>query len=451
MRKILMTVAAACTFSAATMAQGPHELAVIVNARSSDSLKIAMEYASLRAVPQANLIMLDTIGDEDGLTLSPADFRKKIWDPVNAELEKREIKDRILALAYSAGFPTTVSTDPAISITGMTFLRCEPPAKRDDIERAFYASPLYADPIRPGVAGQRSRSLDRLKGMALGSMPLPSFFLAYTGERGSSLSDALACLKTASAADFSAPTGTVFFVTSEDVRSKQREWQYPETKRELAAMGVRCIIQAGLPEEEKDILGVMAGMASLQPAGIGKFAPGAFADHLTSFAAVFSSSDQTKCTEWLKAGAAGSAGTVVEPYALWPKFPHARIFVHYASGCTLLESFYQSVLCPLQTLPIGDPLCKPWAPKPEITLSGLPAGELKEAVTCSAEAAYSNPVFTADIEWYIDDKFASKGKTLELDPAGLEPGKHTLRIVAARTGSVRAQAFVLKEFTAAAK
>jgi hypothetical protein len=77
---------------------------------------------------------------------------------------------------------------------------------------------------------------------------------------------------------------------------------------------------------------------------------------------------QTKLTELLKAGAAGSSGTVTEPYAMQPKFPHPRLYVHYAQGLSLAEVFYLSVTGPYQLLVMGDPLCQPFAAPPKLLL-----------------------------------------------------------------------------------
>ena len=38
--------------------------------------------------------------------------------------------------------------------------------------------------------------------------------------------------------------------------------------------------------------------------------------------------------------------------------------LHYARGCSLAESFYQSISGPYQLLIVGDPLCQPWAVLP---------------------------------------------------------------------------------------
>ena len=60
--------------------------------------------------------------------------------------------------------------------------------------------------------------------------------------------------------------------------------------------------------------------------------------------------------EFLRHGAAGSSGTVTEPYAIQAKFPTPFIQTVYAHGYTLGEAFYQSVSGPYQLLIVGDAL-----------------------------------------------------------------------------------------------
>ena len=79
---------------------------------------------------------------------------------------------------------------------------------------------------------------------------------------------------------------------------------------------------------------------------------------------------QTPLSEFLRYGAAGSSGTVTEPFAIAEKFPSPMIQVHYARGCTLAEAFYQSVHGPYQLLIVGDPLCRPWADIPQVSVAG---------------------------------------------------------------------------------
>jgi len=118
--------------------------------------------------------------------------------------------------------------------------------------------------------------------------------------------------------------------------------------------------------------------------GIAKFAwadsgsrilPGAFCDHLTSFGGVMTGTGQTVLSEFIRHGAAGACGTVTEPCNTPVKFPSPFLHVHYASGCTLAEAFYQSVHAPYQQLLIADPLCRPWARAPQFTVDGLREGD----------------------------------------------------------------------------
>lgn len=82
-------------------------VALIVNASSSDSLTIANHYISLREIPPGNVIFLDDV--PSGLTIGLDDFRDKILRPVFETINARGLAAQIHLIAYSAGFPTSVS------------------------------------------------------------------------------------------------------------------------------------------------------------------------------------------------------------------------------------------------------------------------------------------------------------------------------------------------------
>jgi uncharacterized protein (TIGR03790 family) len=91
------------------------------------------------------------------------------------------------------------------------------------------------------------------------------------------------------------------------------------------------------------------------------YLPGAVADHLTSFGGILTGSSQMSSLEWLKAGATGSYGTVVEPCAITAKFPNPGLMMkHYLDGETLIESYWKSVAMPGQGIFIGEPLATPY-------------------------------------------------------------------------------------------
>ena len=226
---------------------------------------------------------------------------------------------------------------------------------------------------------------------ALGFVPGPagsvhryylSTVLTYTGIRGLSGPETLAALARSAATDGTRPDGTVYLMVNKDIRSKTRQKAFPATVQALRALGRKAeILEAGrdgqdgkLPCGKNDVVGAVVGTAGFQwNKAKSTMLPGAIVEHLTSFGAFFRTAGQTKAVEFLRHGAAGTSGTVVEPFALQPKFPHPFLHVYYAEGCSLAEAFYQSVQGPYQLLVMGDPLTRPFARFAEVALDE-PAG-----------------------------------------------------------------------------
>jgi hypothetical protein len=108
---------------------------------------------------------------------------------------------------------------------------------------------------------------------------------------------------------------------------------------------------------------------------------GSWASHLTSAGGfLFESVGHMSILRWLEAGAAGSYGTVVEPYALTNKFTDPRIHYWYGRGFTLGESVYMSVQNPYQGVVVGDLLCAPYAVPASVAISGLTNGQYVSGV-----------------------------------------------------------------------
>jgi hypothetical protein len=346
-------------------------------------------------------------------------------------------------------FPTRIRADPPLSIQGLTFLRNRMP-DGETVAKAIYVSPLFAGPDGPRGPGFPSQTLDSPGAWMGKDMPLPSMMLGFLGLRGNTRDEIGACLRRGVQADGTAPEGTVYFVTNTNIRSLARGWEFAPVVRELRELGVRAIVTNALPGGEQEVLGLVTGSASVDTTTPRRFLPGAMAEHLTSFGAAFDTGDQTKITEWIRAGATASAGTVTEPMALWPKFPHARFFTHLASGCTTLESFYLSLRCPLQTLLVGDPLAAPWAPVSRISLQGIDTGRLRDRTTVTAVVQARHGEMFNRYLFLMDGKIvqeAGKTPTASIDPAALAAGPHALRVVAYRVGTVRGQIFTELAFT----
>jgi hypothetical protein len=436
-------------------ALGPHEILVLANQNSSNSVELARRYASLRHVPDCNLIQLE-LPQPLSLEISVSEFNRLIRDPVARISRERGLDDHILAWVYSVDFPVRIPTKPSLSIQGLTFTRGVVPAP-ELIEKGSYASPLFSGPDSPGPLGFPPQSLDVQRAWIGKNMPVPSMMLGVTGNTGNTLAEIMNCLSNGVAADQLPPGGTICIVTNADIRSRCREWEFTATVRELSAQGVSAIITNAFPTgpttsgDPVRLLGLMAGAAEIPEAAEGRlhFLPGAIAEHLTSFGAVFDNGSQTKITAWIRAGATASAGTVVEPFAFWSKFPHARVFAHAQAGCTILESFYGSIRCPLQILLIGEPLAAPRAAQSQLVIQGLSTNTVSDRRTVSAEIkSKGGEVFTRFL-FLLDGRtlqLPGKDASATLDPSGLSAGHHTLRIVAYTAGSVRSQIFSEIEF-----
>ena len=447
---VVLAVSVLC-MAAGVFGVGPHEVLLLANGSVPDSVEIAKTYAKLRHIPDSNIVVLNLPLPQAGrsyLAITAQDFTKQIWAPTLEAMHTRGIDDHILVWVYSTHFPIRTSARPVISIQGLTFLRNHMPLPKE-AGNALYVSPLFAGPESPKANSYAPKSFDVSKQFLRDEMPLPNMMLGYIGERGNSKAEVLNCLKTGVWSDGTKPKGTVYYVVSSDIRSRCREWEFAPAVRGLKAAGIKSSITDKYPEGRRDVMGLMMGRAVVDPSAVGKFLPGCMAEHLTSFAARFDTASQTKLSRWIAEGVTASAGTVSEPMSNWRKFPSAGFFNHYSYGCTMIESFYQSIRCPLQIMLVGEPLAAPWGLKSTVRLR-IRGFEDMEMITYPRKIDLllkSEPgVSFSKFVYLVDGRVKGDGKDFVLDPAGLEAGEHKLRAVAYRSGFVRSQIFDIKTF-----
>jgi len=434
--------------SSSGYALGPHEVLVLANGREADSIEVAKTYARQRQIPEVNIVVLDlpAVNPQAPPAMRPSDFTRLIWSPATQAAKARGIDDHILVWVYSTHFPIRTTSQPPISLQGLTFMRNHMPLAKE-IAEGSYVSPLFSGPDAPGANGYGPQTFDVSRQMLREDMPLPNMTLGYTGPRGNTKAEVLFCLSTGLRSDGTHPDGTVYFVTSEDVRSRCRQWQFPSSAVGLKRAGIRASISKAFPVGKEDVIGIMMGSAVVEPSKVGRFLPGCMAEHLTSLAAMFDHNGQTKLSRWIAQGVTASAGAVCEPMSIWEKFPSPRFFNHYTAGCSVIESFYQSIRCPLQIMLVGDPLATPWAPDASVSIEGLDNGELVKTSRAIERRIRTKPgLFFNRTLYLVDERIVGKGNAFELNPAELESGTHTLRVVAFRTGFVRSQIFEVRTF-----
>ncbi len=201
---------------------------------------------------------------------------------------------------------------------------------------------------------------------------LMSIVLAVTRPPGNSLAEAIEGMERSAGADFTHPEGSFYFCLTKDVRTTTRKWAFDSVIEQLQELGFDAeIVEQTLPANKNNVLGVQSGAPNYNWAiSRSEFVPGALADNLTSFGGQLRvGSSQTKLTQFLRGGAAGSSGTVTEPFAIQNKFPLPHMYLYYAQGASLAEAFHLSVAGPYQLLIMGDPVCQPFSHAPKQGIS----------------------------------------------------------------------------------
>jgi len=454
---------------AAPAGGGPENVFLVVNARSADSLAVANAYAALRGIPPINVLMLPWQGSRDAVTIGA--FRTDVLQPILQAIDSRRLAPQIDAIVYSTDFPWRIDFSgelprelvgrdkfPSGSLTGMTTLfsavQAGSPAYLDPASNRYWR-PVDADGVPATTVGFRGWYGWGPHGELMeagGTRYLLSAVLGVTDGRGNTAPEIIRYLRSAAAADGTRPGGTIYFATNADVRTTTRSPSFPAVVAALEKLGVKAaIVKGSLPVGKRDVAGLMTGAADLDWAGSGcAVVPGAICENLTSFGGIFTpAAGQTPLSVFLRAGAAGSSGTVIEPYALQAKFPHPSIHVHYARGASLAEAFYQSVRSPYQLIVVGDPLCRPWASIPVVEAVVAPDARAVTAHEPLAGTVEFEPRATVPgggsvdrFELYVDGVRLAQcgaGERLPIDTTQMADGHHELRVVAIESSPVESQ------------
>ena len=273
-----------------------------------------------------------------------------------------------------------------------------------------------------------------------------STVLGVTYGRGNTVEEIVRSLEQSQKADGTAPGGTIYFMTNNDDRTTPRRPGFPMAVDQLKLLNVQAaILPEAMPKNRPDVQGLVSGVAEFDwNATNSTILPGAICENLTSYGGVFTATaTQTPLSVFLRHGAAGSSGTVTEPFAIQNKFPHAMIQVHYARGCSLAESFYQALYAPYQLIIVGDPLCQPWANIPEITVGGAKSGDtLTGKVMLRATAKLSHMDSVDRFEFFVDGQrlaVFSADEPMELNTREFTDGDHELRVVGIENSPIESQ------------
>lgn len=434
---------------------GPQNLFLVVNARSWASVTIANYYVAMRKIPANNVLYIDW--PHSPVEAPPIDqFRDEILKPTLLAIDQRGLGAQIDCVAYSSDFPFRVDVGPDLksvplgqgflpfgTINSLTYLWQLTLSKQVSPMQIganfYYSKPTESQPVPESRAFHLLTTWNQAGQPVTGQgqRHLMAAMLAVTSGRGTSVSEAIDYLGRSVQADATQPQQTVYFSRTNDPRSVVRQPEFLPAIKTLEQLGVKgAIIETPLPEGRDDVLGLITGVANFDWAkSRSKILPGAFCDNLTSTGGfLHDSGNQTPITDFLRAGAAGASGTVIEPLAIPAKFPSCFMPVHYARGCSLAEAFYQSVHGPFQLLLIADPLCQPWARPGTVEVTGVEDGAtVSGKLTFKVKATTAGGGPARHVEVFVDGRRGAKSPAEEeiiIDTANFVDGYHELNVVA---------------------
>ncbi|MCG8448172.1 MAG: hypothetical protein MI725_01155 [Pirellulales bacterium] len=443
---------------------GPENVFLLVNSASPDSVKVADYYVKLRKIPASNVFNIEYTKSK--AYTSAEIFREQILLPTLKEIQRRGLSSQIDYLVYSCDFPWRVDFTkefpdqefppqirPIASLTGATYLTAFVLQKRKEIvglNTNFYFTPATAGiTISKGFRSQYQWAPGGRRAAGNGLRYFLSAMLGVTFGRGNTVEEITRYLKLSAEVDGKKPKGTIYYVKNNGPRSKPRHDGFERAIREIRLAGVHAeLIDGKYITRKPNVQGLTIGAAQLQVQNSGcKFLPGAYCDNFTSFGGHFpvpkKPPGQTCVTEFLREGAAGANGTVVEPYNIPQKFPSAELHVHYVHGCSLAEAFYQSVLCPYQQILVGDPLCQPWANIPQVSVTGISRGDtIRGKVEITPAALTKSARAIKSFELYVDGKRTQQckpGERFVFDARPFEDGPHEIRVVAVEGSPIETQ------------
>ncbi|MDD2761000.1 MAG: TIGR03790 family protein [Methylomonas sp.] len=312
------------------MALSAEDLAIIVNDNDDTSRRIADYYRQKRHIPAEQVIHVRLPLRRAVLTRSEFEKIKKQVDdqtPKHVQafaltwLQPFRVECMSITTAFAAGF------DPDFCADGCKMTRKNP----------YFASELGRPYDKYGwrptmvVAAQNFAETQKLI------------------DRGI-------------AADYSRAQGSAYLLKTSDHARSSRAAVFPDIAEKFRPFWPVNYLEQDFIAGRDDVMFYFTGLVSVPHIKDNRFLPGAVADHLTSAGGVMSGSSQMNILEWIKAGATGSYGAVVEPCNFPEKFSNPAVLMyHYLRGSSLIEAYWKSVALPGQGIFIGEPLAKPFA------------------------------------------------------------------------------------------
>jgi hypothetical protein len=420
---------------------GPSGYIVVFNPNDPNSVTVANHYQRLRNIPERNMVPFPF----------PGSFSKlEAWDFVEtlrAELSARGLSAQMQGIALVGSMPPgAAQTSGDGNTTSLqSFLFLSPNYSRGNYPTQVTATvdnQAYGRDSSPGSSSAVLAANVPINGRKY--WPVSS--AGYMGTGANSPREVLDYLTKARATDGTKPEGTIYWAISTDSARNGRK----ETIRHIfpiwRELGIKYeVILASWVTGAKDVVGGNLGIADVDPnLGGTKFVPGAWADCVTSFSGLMDSwgGGQVQNAEWIRGGAAGTAGTYAEPISNMNKFTHGHLHTHFRLGSNLSESFWKSINLPAEIIGLGDPLLQPHADIPEVAITAPAYGATVSGSISVAVAAQATGNKTLDplLDLFVDGRKVAIGQPgepiqavrtaggFELNTASMGDGWHEIRV-----------------------
>lgn len=452
------------TFATHAFAGGSAENAIlIIDPSDPTSMYVGNYYKNARNIPDANVLYMSSAAANYN------SFATTTQKAFAGELLRHNVQDHAdyVVIAPFSGFYVPYSGEP----TGPGSVQTCSTPQRYSLSAAYTLAQSSADFLNVNTTQAPNRFYgDRSSHTAIAFSSNQGYLdgapstdpdarkyyigalLGYTnGPFGNTISDLLTMIDRSVAADGQRnANGTFYFMDNAgDPRNGRARacantscttTAYPATAYNLIFLGYSAAVVAGvLPPSGSTALGVMTGSATLGiPTSTFTLAPGAFADHMTSWGALFDCTQacQTPVSAWIKQGASASDGTIEEPCgAFYEIFPSAFFHYYYAQGLSIGEAYLRSLLwAPTHNLLYGDPLTRAYSHIPNVNVVNPPAGSQSGVITITPSG--TTPLGGANISSYdllvdgVKLASASFGNAFSLDTRTLPDGRHDIRVLA---------------------
>ena len=444
---------------------GGQNMILVIDPTDEHSLRIANAYQELRAIPDQNIVFIETRYLTEPEIGSGFVYKDHYLQPITDHIAAMGLGGQIDYIA-TLGQPYRMALDGSVNAGKNSISNAYSLVRMDDliggatgasIAGSSITTALFQDPPNSYTVGTNQALYHADTSQYMGGA------VGFTGALGIPADQVISSLLYTATGDGAKPQGTVFFIDTLSVHTSPRRNSWAGTQAGLTARGIPWIhnvvssstaYEERTPTNHNAVRGAVIGGGAIRLANGSTYLPGSWADSLTSFGCTFNTEEQVKITAFIAAGTGGSGGTVVEPYAIQARFTESNIHLYSADGSTLGEAFYKSVKAPDIQMFIGDLLAQPYADQPTITFDGSTPAEGATAtgsITIEASATLSTPTLAtiiARIELYVDgtltETVAAATASFSLDTTILDDGYHEIRAVAVNDAAAESEHFVLR-------